>query len=99
MKLDRYIKITLSVIAFLLLLVVFQLKTQSDIAFAQSKSSPSQWQISAAGLPGNPTSVLYVLDTKNGDIWAYEMERHYAPEYPEYIGRITELGKPVVKNK
>jgi len=39
----------------------------------------------------------FLLDKKNGDIWAYNDQALLGSGDPVYLGRLVELGKPIVK--
>lgn len=96
MKIDTFTKIILAVIAVSLVLIA-------------SKPLPSQHTF-AADLPGHKMdyiqsfgttmygerNAVILFDSRTGDVWAYGIN---VEGQPSFLGKLTELGKPLVKTE
>lgn len=46
------------------------------------------------------SSGVFVFDRKSGDMWVYSGgSDSFPPRQPRYMGRLVEIGKPLVKNE
>jgi len=91
MRIDRYTKATLTIIAIALLAIAYnQTIGTGRVAHAAGKFADVQF----SGMPQGLTAI----DTRTGDIWGYEQQGLGRGGMVEYIGRLTELGKPLVKD-
>ena len=71
-----------------LLLAVIAMRPIFSPTAAEAQSSMSGMQISAQGADG-----FILLDSKSGRFWLYDYYRGSAT----YLGKLTELGKPLTK--
>lgn len=90
MKTDRYTKGILTVIAAGVLTIACNQATSApgSVAHAAGKFADVQF----SGIPGGVVAV----DTRTGDIWGYASSGSLGDQV-SYMGRIDELGKPLVK--
>lgn len=86
MKPNIYVKICLTLIV--LFLGVIALKPIISPNVVEAQSSLSGVQISAQA-----TGRFLLLDSKSGRFWLYDYYRGTAT----YLGKLTELGKPLTK--
>jgi hypothetical protein len=80
MRIDRYIKIVLTVIAIALTTIACSSLVHPSGVAAEGPFAGVQ---ASAGMGG-----ILLFDTKTGQMWIYENKR------AEYAGRITKLGEP-----
>ena len=100
MKIDSFIKVTLVMIAILLGIIVANDNLKSHEANADPGASFDYVQVlcSSCAFPGLPREGHIILfDSRNGNIWAYSDEAMAGKATPSYCGKLTELGKPIVK--
>ena len=92
MRADCYVKVCLTLIVLLLGIIAIRPLVQPDTVLAQS-SKWSDLQFSTS------TGILAFFDTRTGDVWGYTATRAgtLVEFQPEYAGKLTELGKPLVK--
>ena len=86
MRVDKYTKTILTVIALLLAAIVLKPIVQPI---------PASAQVSLNGVQFIPASNSFdAFDTKNGDVWFYSYDggRYSA----RYLGRITQLGQTMI---
>jgi hypothetical protein len=88
MRIDRYTKTLLTLIALLLLVLAVKPILQPTPASAQSPASGVQF---VAG-PGT----LMTIDTKTGDIWVY-VTGDYQDTRLLHWGKFAGIGKPLSK--
>ncbi|MFQ5754138.1 MAG: hypothetical protein ACE5HI_19285 [bacterium] len=97
MKHFTYAEILIILIALTLGLLGIRSISQNEKAFARTQSTFNYVQISAIFDNKRNREYLYLLDVRNGDIWKYNMD---SPEdSPKYIGKLSEIGKPLAKEQ
>jgi hypothetical protein len=87
MRIDLYTKTILTIIALLLAVIALKPLIQPNAVAAQVNLSGVQF----SGIPGGLTAV----DTKSGEVWVY-VDTPDAHEV-QLIGKINQLGKPMVR--
>jgi len=100
MKFNSFIKVTLVMITFFLGIIVANGYLKSDEAIANPGGKFEYVQMWAMGysLPGLPREAHIILfDSRNGDVWAYSDTAMVGKGTPSYLGKLTELGKPIMK--
>ena len=101
MKFDSFLKVTLVMIAIFLGIIAANGYLKSHEAIASPGAKFDYIQIWAMGysLPGLPhDSHIILFDTRNGNVWAYSDGAMVGKGTPSYIGKLAELGKPILKN-
>jgi hypothetical protein len=88
MRIDLYTKTILTLIA--LLLAVIALKPFAQPIAVKADAGLAGVQFWSTGMG----SSFLALDTKTGAIWLYE---HRVGGVMEYVGKLTQLGKPITK--
>lgn len=88
MRQNRFTNAVLVVIAVLLAVIAFKPLMAPEIALAQSRFSGVQFSGSLGG--------FWAFDSRTGQVWIYSTERSIYGQC-EYVGKITELGKPLSK--
>jgi hypothetical protein len=83
MRIDRYTKTILTIIALLLAVVVSQSLLRPAAVSAQGVLAGVQFISRSAG--------FLAIDTKGGDVWLYDIDT----KRTEHLGKITQLGKPI----
>jgi hypothetical protein len=83
---NSYVKICLT--AIVLLLTVIAMRPIFSPTVAEAQSSLSGVKISAQAADG-----FLLLDSKSGRFWLYDYYRGTAT----YLGKLTEMGKPLTK--
>jgi hypothetical protein len=74
------------------------LKTQSAMAIPEGKMDYVQIWCSSCTFPGLPhEGHLILFDSRNGDIWAYSDKAVTGISKPVYLGKLKELGQPIMK--
>lgn len=81
MRIDRYTKVVLTVIAIALTTIACNSLIHPSGVVADSPLAGVQ---ASAGMGG-----ILLFDTKTGQMWGYEGKK------AEYIGKITKLGEPL----
>ena len=93
MKIDKFTKVVLLVIAVFLGIIALKplvlVKTTSASPRSLDYIKPL----------GGAINGFFVLDTRNGHVWLYCYEEYIKDIRPYYAGRLIELGKPLVKKK
>ena len=100
MKLNSFTKVSLVTIAILLGAILLISNLKSHQANASPGSSFEYVQVWAMGycLPGLPQeSHIILFDSRNGDVWAYSDKAMVGRAEPSYLGKLKELGKPIMK--
>ena len=85
MRIDLYTKTILTVIALALTLIACKSLVQPSDVAAQGSLAGAQFIAVGRG--------FWAIDTRGGDIWEYP----YTGGDPTHIGKISQLGKPLVK--
>ena len=83
MRIDRYTKAVLTVIALMLVVLVCRSLIQPNVVAAQGSLSGVQFIAMGPG--------VWAIDTRSGDVWQYP---YRGGDAPLHIGKITQLGKP-----
>ena len=83
MRIDRYTKTILTIIALLLAVVVLQSLLRPTAVSAQPALGGVQFTYRPEG--------FLAIDTKGGDVWLYDIQT----KRTERLGKITQLGKPI----
>jgi hypothetical protein len=91
MKTDMLTKILLCAIA--LFLGMLALKPLVNIETVQAIPNSFDHIESLGGFASGAGPVLVLLDTRNGDVWTYDLALRTAG----YIGKFTELGQPLAE--
>lgn len=102
MKLNSFFKLSLAAIVVLLLIAL----TAGNFTFDKANASPGGsfdyvqiWGMSQS-LPGLPMEAHVILfDSRNGNVWAYSDKAMVGKAQPSYIGKLAELGKPIMKKQ
>jgi hypothetical protein len=89
MRVDGYTKVVLTVIAMMLVFMACKPALQPSGVAAEGPLAGVQFF-------GFGTAI-WGIDTRTGDVWAYAFNVDTgAAKAPEYAGKITQLGKPMV---
>jgi len=89
MKIDKFTKVVLLVIAVFLGIVALKPLVQIETVSAY----PGDFEyVKPIGML---MSIAFFLDTRNGDIWGYDLDEGKI----YYSGKLVKLGKPLVKKK
>ena len=90
MRTDLYTKMILTVIAIALLTIACNY-------FVKPVAVSAQGSLTGVQFFGFGTAI-WAVDTHTGDIWAYAFDIDSGnPKPPEHVGKIVQLGKPLVK--
>lgn len=93
MKVDRFVRAMLIIIA-ILLAVNCVTNPRLPAVDAQAQSKIMSWGL--IGDMSTRSNVLVLYDTSTGDVWGYREDSLLAGQ-PVYIGKITQLGRPLSK--
>jgi hypothetical protein len=88
MRIDLYTKTILTLIALLLAVIAVRPMFQPRVAEAQSSLSDTQFSVGW----GTSEGLTAFFDRRTGDIWTYSEAGKV-----EHIGKLTQLGKPMLK--
>lgn len=91
MRNNLFFKVSLFVVILLVGLFGFLPLFQIETAKTEPGATFEYLRISAIFDDTRNREYLYVFDTRNGDVWKYNMDT--PEEEPKYIGRVTEPGK------
>jgi len=100
MKSNSFLRVALVIIAIFMGLVIANSYLKPNKAIASPGGKFDYIQVWAMGytLPGLPReSHIILFDSRNGDVWAYSDAAIVGKEKPSYVGKLTELGKPIMK--
>jgi hypothetical protein len=95
-----FLKVTSVMVALFLGIIVANGYLKSDEAIANPGGTFDYIQVWAMDscLPGLPSEAHIILfDSRNGDVWAYSDTAMVGKATPSYVGKLTELGKPIMK--
>jgi len=93
----KLVKVILIFFALTFVIIGIMSVLHSEVTFTQPEGAFDYIRISAIYDGNRAQEYLYVFDSRNGNIWKYNMDE---PEkQPKYIGRMTELGNPLEKIK
>lgn len=103
MKKDSFLKVTLVLIALFLGIIALRpfLEIRSTSANPGGKFDYIQVWCSSCFLPGLPEKGghLILLDSRNGDIWAYSDKAMAGQAKPILYGKLKEIGQPILRGK
>jgi hypothetical protein len=93
MKTDTFTKVTLAVIAVSLFLIAFKPLLHPSPAVASPTYKMDYIQSFGTAMYGNK-NIIVLFDSRTGQVWAYGIN---VEGEPSYLGKLIELGKPIVK--
>ena len=93
MKTDTFTKVTLAIIAISLFFIAFKPILHPSPAVASPSYKIDNIQYFGTGMYRNK-NVIVLFDSRTGQVWAYGIN---VEGEPSYLGKLTELGKPMVE--
>ncbi len=103
MKPNEFVKVVVAMVALCLGVIVITQLFQAHSAHASPVGRMDYVQVlcSKCVIEGVTETWwggrLVLFDSRNGDIWAYSDEALSGNAKPIYVGKLAELGQPVVK--
>lgn len=88
---DRYTKIVLTIIAAALVTIAC-----NQVSSAPGATARAAGKLASVQFSGVPIGFIAV-DTNSGDVWSYDNTHGQGIDGVTHIGRIDEVGKPLVK--